>query len=127
MGVRGEKPKCGAYAKLIGMRPDGNSSGVELPRRAVAEFCRRRKITELALFGSMLRGDCGPDSDVDVLVRFDFGVHPSLTELDEMSRELAGIFGRKVDLVERAAIESSANYIRRRHILESAEPVYVAR
>jgi predicted nucleotidyltransferase len=75
----------------------------------------------------MIRGEIGPQSDVDVLVKFSSDTRPSLNELDQMSRDLAEIFGRKVDLVERAAIESSANYIRRRHILESAEPVYVAR
>ncbi len=74
-----------------------------------------------------MRGDFGSQSDVDLLVEFDSGVSWSLIEIDQMAGEFAEIFGRKVDLVERAAIESSANYIRRRHILESAEPVYVAR
>jgi predicted nucleotidyltransferase len=109
------------------MELDVNSPRSELPRRELAEFCKHWKVAELSLFGSMIRGDFGPQSDVDVLVKFDPGVCPSLIELDQMNRDLAEIFGRKVDLVERAAIESSANYIRRRHILESAEPVYVAR
>jgi uncharacterized protein len=104
-----------------------DSPSFELPRREIATFCRRWKVAELSLFGSVLRGDFGPQSDVDVLVKFDSSVRPSLVELDQMSRHLAEIFGRKVDLVERATIESSANYIRRRHILETAEPVYVAR
>ena len=99
----------------------------DLSRRQIEEFCRRWKVAELSLFGSIIRGEIGPQSDVDVLVKFGSDTRPSLNELDQMSRDLAEIFGRKVDLVERAAIESSANYIRRRHILESAEPVYVAR
>jgi len=104
-----------------------DSTEFEIPRGRIAAFCRRWKVTELSLFGSVTRGDFKPQSDVDVLVTFDSDVRPSLIELDQMSRDLAEILGRKVDLIERAAIESSANYIRRRHILKSAEPIYVAR
>ncbi|MBU4398213.1 MAG: nucleotidyltransferase domain-containing protein, partial [Planctomycetes bacterium] len=67
-----------------------------------------------------------PDSDVDVLVSFARGVHWGLLDFVRMSEELAAILGRKVDLVERQSVEQSENYIRRRYILESAEPVYVA-
>ena len=81
----------------------------------------------MALFGSALREDFGPGSDIDVLVEFEQAYRPGLMELVEMQEELTQIFGQKVDLVEHQAVEKSENYIRRRHILESVEPIYVAR
>jgi hypothetical protein len=100
---------------------------IALPEAKVGEFCRKWKITELALFGSVLREDFRPASDVDVLVSFEPQARWSLMDVVGMQDELETILGRKVDLVERSAIERSENYIRRRYILESAEPVYVAR
>lgn len=99
----------------------------ELPQDKVREFCRKWKIAELALFGSVLRDDFHPDSDVDVMVTFAPEAPWSLMDLVEMQTELEAILGHKVDLVERCAIERGENYIRRRHILSTAEPVYVAR
>ena len=99
---------------------------VEVPVERIADFCRRWKITELALFGSVLRQDFRPDSDVDVLVSFSAGTRWSLLDMVRMGDQLKIILGREVDLVERRAVELSENYIRRRHILESAEPIYVA-
>ncbi len=92
----------------------------------IAAFCRKHKIEKLAFFGSVLRDDFRPDSDVDVLVSFAPGMHWGLLDFVRMSEELAVILGRRVDLVERQSVEQSENYIRRRYILESAEPVYVA-
>lgn len=100
---------------------------MEIPRDKIAEFCRRWKIIELSLFGSVLREDFQPDSDVDVLVSFAPDVTWSLWDLVTMQEELTQILGREVDLVERRAVERSKNYIRRRHILSSAERIYVAR
>jgi predicted nucleotidyltransferase len=109
------------------LKPESNMVQVEIPQVKVSEFCQNWKIAELALFGSVLRDDFRPDSDVDVLVTFASDTHWSLLDLVKMEEELRAILGRKVDLVERSAIEHSQNYIRRRHILGSAEPVYVAR
>lgn len=92
----------------------------------IAGFCQRWKVTELALFGSVLRGDFGPDSDVDVLVSFAADAHRSLFDLVEMQEELKAIMGRDVDLVTRAAVEQSENYIRRKSILGNLEVVYAA-
>ena len=100
---------------------------IKVPRGKVADFCRRWKITELDLFGSALRDDFGPESDVDVLVSFAEDARWSLLDMVAMQEELKQLLGREVDLVERQAVEASENYIRRRHILSSAEPVYVAR
>ena len=100
---------------------------IDLPKERIGEFCRKWKIGEFSLFGSVLREDFRPDSDVDVLVSFLPNAQWSLLDLVEMERELAEILERHVELVERSAVERSENYIRRRHILASVEPVYVAR
>ena len=105
------------------MRIDGK---VDVADEAIAEFCRKWRIAELALFGSVLRDDFGPESDVDVLVRFEKPVRWDLFDIMHMEGELAAIFGRKVDLIDRAAVEESKNYIRRRAILGSARTVYAA-
>ena len=99
---------------------------VKVPKDKVAAFCRRNHIRGLAFFGSVLRDDFGPDSDVDVLVEFERGQEPGLMTLATMESELSEILGHKVDLVERQSVEKSENYIRRRHILQSVEAVYVA-
>lgn len=98
-----------------------------LRQNQVADFCRRWKIAELALFGSALRSDFRPDSDIDLLVTYDDDAHWTLFDHMQMERELSAIVGRKVDLVSRRAVERSANWIRREAILSSAEPLYVAR
>jgi predicted nucleotidyltransferase len=92
----------------------------------VAEFCRRWKIVELSLFGSALRDDFRPDSDIDLLVRFAVDAEWSLLDQARMERELENLLGRKVDLVSRAGIESSANWVRRQEILETSRPIYAA-
>jgi predicted nucleotidyltransferase len=99
--------------------------GITLPMDQIVEFCRRWKIRELALFGSFLRDDFGLESDLDFLYTFAADVHWTLFDLDKMEGELAAISGRDVDLVCRSAVERSRNYIRRRHILSTAEPIYV--
>ena len=93
----------------------------------LADFCRRWKVSRLAVFGSALRADFGPESDVDVLVDFAPDARLSLFDLVGMQDELQSLLGRKVDLVERSAIERSENYIRRRNILANTEVLYEAR
>ena len=100
---------------------------IKIPRDAIADFCRRWKITELAFFGSILRDDFRPDSDVDVLVSFAANAHVSLFDLADMQEELQRILGREVDLVSRRGVESCSNPHRRKAILESAEVVYASR
>jgi uncharacterized protein len=99
---------------------------IDLPMEEITAFCRKWRITELALFGSVLRDDFRPDSDVDVLVTFEEGENWDLLDIVTMQEELEQIFGRKVDLGERQWVERSRNYVRRRAILSSLEPVYVA-
>lgn len=93
---------------------------------ALAAFARRWQVRELALFGSALRDDFGPESDVDLLVTFESEAAWSLFDHVEMQDELATLFGRPVDLVGRRAIECSRNPFRRRAILDSAQTVYEA-
>ncbi len=90
----------------------------------IKAFCDRWQVEELALFGSVLRNDFGPESDIDVLVRFRTERTPGLFGIAGMERELAELLARRVDLVNRAGIEESRNYIRRRAILASARVVY---
>lgn len=99
---------------------------IEIPHEKIAEFCRKWRIREFALFGSVLREDFQPNSDIDVLVTFAPEARYSLFDLVRMQDELKEICGREVDLVERKSIERSENYIRRKHILDSLEVVYVA-
>jgi len=103
------------------------STQIPVPDERVEEFCRRWKIAELRLFGSALREDFRPDSDLDLLVSFTPEADWSLLDHVAMEEELSCLLGRKVDLVSRRAIERSSNWIRRKAILESAEPYFVAR
>ena len=73
-------------------------SHVDIPKEPIAEFCRRNHIRKLALFGSVLRDDFGPDSDLDVLVEFEPGARVGLLRLAGMEIELSRMLGRKVDL-----------------------------
>ena len=99
---------------------------VAVDREKIEQFCRKWRIVELRLFGSALRTDLTPESDVDVLVAFEPDAHWSLFDLVQMQDELKQIFGRDVDLVSRRGIETSRNYLRRKAILSSAEVLYVA-
>ena len=97
-----------------------------MPHEAIQAFCRRWKITELSLFGSVLRDDFRPDSDVDVLVSFNPESRWSLLDLARIQRELETILGRNVDLVTRSSVENSYNWIRCEAILSTAQPIYTA-
>lgn len=99
---------------------------IEMPAAKLDAFCRRWKVTELALFGSALRDDFGPESDVDFLVSFAPDADWSLLDHVGMEQELSEIVGRKVDVATRRAVERSENWIRREAILGSAREIYAA-
>lgn len=99
---------------------------IKIPKEKIIEFCKRWNVSEFALFGSSLRADFRPDSDVDVLVSFAPQAHVTLFDMVHMQDELKAIFGRDVDLVSKRGVESSRNYLRRKRILESAEVIHVA-
>jgi len=99
---------------------------IDIPQEKITAFCQKWQIDELALFGSVLRDDFRPDSDVDVLVHFRPEAPRTLFDLVRMEDELKQIIGRDVDLISRRGIEMSRNYLRRKEILESAEVLYGA-
>lgn len=99
---------------------------IDLPMEKIKEFCRRWNIVEFALFGSVLRDDFRPNSDIDVLVTFGPDAKQSLSVFLQMQEQIEEIFGRKVDLIDREDIQRSPNYIRRKAILSSARTVYAA-
>ena len=96
-----------------------------VPKEEVVAFCKRWNIVELAFFGSVLRDDFGPDSDINALGNLRHGVgYRGITETLDIEEELVDILGRKVDLAFRSNVESSRNYIRRDAVLKSAKVFY---
>jgi predicted nucleotidyltransferase len=89
----------------------------------LADVCRRWRVSELAVFGSVARGASRPDSDVDLLVSFQSDSPWSSLDLVDLREELAGLFGRRVDLVEESAIR---NPYRRASILRDKSVLYAA-
>ena len=99
---------------------------ISLSQAEIAEFCQRWKILEFYLFGSVLRNDFRPDSDIDVMVKFAADAQWGF-EFVEIKRELEKMFQRDVDLLTKTSIEESHNWIRRKEILGKAKLVYVAK
>ena len=95
---------------------------LRIDQEQLAAFCRRNHIRRLSLFGSVLREDFGPASDVDVLVEFEPGQEPGLLRLAAMERELSGLFGRQADL--RTAEDLSPYF--RDQVVSTAELQYAA-
>ena len=94
---------------------------IDVPADRIEEFCRNNHVTKLALFGSVLRDDFGPDSDIDVLVEFEPGRVPGLLGLARMERQLSAILDdRPVDI--RTAEDLSPYF--RHDVVESAEIQY---
>ncbi|MBP0465790.1 nucleotidyltransferase domain-containing protein [Roseomonas sp. PWR1] len=110
------------------MSPNSLPAEFDAKRDALAALCRRFGVARLDVFGSAARGtDFVPArSDLDLLVTLAPAVHDDLAGFADLHAELEALFGRRVDLVERAAIEASRNPIRRRRILAEARPIYAA-
>ena len=89
----------------------------------IADFCRRNRIRRLALYGSVLRDDFTPESDVDVLVEFEPGARVGLAFFG-MEDELSNILGRRVDMSTFEGVEGSRNWLLKAEILDTAEVVY---
>lgn len=94
-----------------------------IPKTKIAAFCRRWKVVEMGLFGSILREDFDERSDVDVLVTFASETQVSLFDLAQMQIELEALLGRPVDLVEKDALR---NPFRKREILKTARVIYAS-
>lgn len=99
---------------------------IEIPKAKLEALCRKWRIKRLELFGSVLRGQAKPGSDIDLLVEFEPDERWSLMDLARAELEFASLFGRQVDLVDKNSLRRSANWIRRHAILESAEVIYAA-
>ncbi len=101
----------------------GQKALIKIPKERIAAFCKKHHIRKLSLFGSVLRDDFGPDSDVDVLVEFEPGHVPGFFRLVDMEDELSAIVGvRKVDL---RTPEDLSRYFRQ-EVLSTAEVQYAA-
>jgi predicted nucleotidyltransferase len=96
---------------------------IDLPMADIEVFCRKWKIRELALFGSVLRADFSPESDIDVLVTFDASAEWSLWDFIEAREELQSLLGRKVDFVEKKCV---TNPFRRHSILSTKQTIYTS-
>jgi predicted nucleotidyltransferase len=96
---------------------------IPLPLKPIEAYCQKWRIAELALFGSVLREDFSPESDIDVLVTFDPDARWSLFDLVDMRDEIEALLGRSVDLVTRGGLR---NPFRRHEILTSRQVVYAA-
>jgi predicted nucleotidyltransferase len=96
---------------------------IDIPKDKITDFCKKWKIAEFSIFGSALRQDFSPKSDVDVLISFEPDIPWSLFDWVDMIEELQGILGREVDLVEKSGLR---NPFRRREILNSRQVIYAA-
>lgn len=101
---------------------DDVSAPIDLPNNSLTEFCQRHRVRRLSLFGSALRDDFGPQSDVDFVVEFEPGAVVGYLKLAEMEMEISSLLGRKADL--RTPAELSRYF--RDQVLAAAEPLYVS-
>jgi uncharacterized protein len=102
------------------------TQNLDLPMVEIKELCDRWQIAEFSLFGSVLRDDFQPTSDIDVLISFAPSARKGLLSLARIKHELEGLLGRDVDILTRQSIEQSHNLARSCNILESAQVLYVA-
>ena len=118
--------KSGVHRILIKRGRELLNALIRSRKKQIEEFCRAWNIRELQVFGSVTTDHFRPDSDIDIVVDFPPGSPHTLVQLARMEEELEGIFGRRIDLLTRQAIEKSRNYIRKKSILSSMEKVYGA-
>ena len=102
---------------------------LNLTPKKLNDFCKQHHILELSLFGSILRDDFRADSDIDILVVFNHSANPhlSLMDLVGIKYQLEEMVKREVDLIEKRSIVDSHNWIRRKHILDTAQVIYESR
>ena len=102
------------------------TQNLDLPIVEIKKICDRWQIVEFALFGSVLRDDFQPTSDIDVLITFSPNARKGLLSLARIKHELEDLLGREVDILTKQSIEQSHNPTRSRNILKSAQVLYVA-
>ncbi|MGH2344596.1 MAG: nucleotidyltransferase family protein [Chloroflexota bacterium] len=103
--------------------PQSSSRPERLPRAALKAFCARWRLSYLAFFGSVLRDDFGPESDIDVIVDFEAGHVPGI-EFITLSDELAAILGRRVDVLTRAGLKAAPASPLKTRIQQSAQTLH---
>ena len=123
MAGRIEKSASNSINAIILQEVVMNKPKIPISQKKLYEFCHHWNIVEFAVFGSALREDFTPESDVDVLVTFAPGAQISLFDMAQMQIELERIYQRSVDLVEKASLR---NPYRRREILQTAQVLYAA-
>ncbi len=102
-------------------------SGITLPNERIARLCQKYQVEELSVYGSVLRDDFGPDSDVDFLVVFKDGdAGPWMSKVFDLERDLTALLGRRAEVATKRGVEQSANWLTRPAILDSAQVVYRA-
>ena len=100
---------------------------INLDTETISKICQNWQIVELALFGSVLREDFNSNSDIDLLVSFAEDAKITFFDLDDLEQEFSQLFNRPVDVVTKAAIEQSHNWIRRNNILGNSQIIYEQR
>ncbi len=98
------------------------SPAIVIPKSEIAELCRRYQVRQLSLFGSAVRDDFGPESDIDVLVEFEPEARVGFLTLSRMARELSALLGRPVDLVPRNGLKPAI----REEVLKQEQVIYAA-
>jgi predicted nucleotidyltransferase len=101
---------------------ESKSFAIDIDEEKISKFCRRFQVIRLALFGSVLRGDFGPISDIDILVTFAPGAQVGMLMLSRMQRELSIILGRSTDLIP----ESGLKPLIRDEVIENSQVIYAA-
>jgi predicted nucleotidyltransferase len=117
----GTLPACGLIGVIIAFKMIFVES---IPQKDILSFCQRWQVREFVLFGSALRADFKPESDVDVLVSFKETANWGLFDHVQMRLDLEAIFNRKVDLVTRRALEQTQNGLLRERILKNARVIF---
>jgi predicted nucleotidyltransferase/uncharacterized protein with HEPN domain len=96
---------------------------IPMPEDRIRAFCMKWKIRNFRFYGSIIRDDFRPDSDIDVMVEFTPDAHTTFFDLSSMQTELETLLSRKVDLADRSSVDQSQNYIRRKGMLSGKPPV----
>jgi uncharacterized protein len=95
---------------------------IKIPEKKIRDFCQQYQVQRMALFGSVLRDDFRPESDIDILVVFDSSAHVTFMTLGRMRRELSSIFQRPVDLVPQEGLKQAI----KQTVISSAQEIYAA-
>jgi len=100
--------------------------GIKIPKAQISDFCRRNHVLKLALFGSILRKDFRPESDIDLVVEFDPENDVSLLDMARIRQQLGDVLHRSIDLLTRSGVKGMRNHLRKREVLRRLRSIYAA-